>query len=371
MTNDGDFLILGISDSYGIGDDDIVVIKTNLDGDSLWTKTYGDRFSEFADNIYLTENEGFIISGTTEPFGDGDMRYWFINADSLGDTLWTFRASESTAFLGIGENSAFQTNRGEYLLSTQAANSVDIRGDLELIKLSTDQYAILSVDTVYASSDSLIRIPIYFQSNIDTQVDSLTLKLTGYAEFLSFQGIDTTSSILGNISWDYLTSHTDSGLVIALAGDSSVIPDGLLLTLNFNSRSINTNQETIWVPISLDSIEFQPKYFTSIVNPGGVFLSLVTDIQQEPFLYSFKLDQNFPNPFNAETVINYTLPETHRVSIKIYNIRGEEVDQVLSKIMVAGNHEVSWDASNVASGIYFYRIQAGDFIQTRKMVLLK
>ncbi|TFB09635.1 choice-of-anchor B family protein [Candidatus Marinimicrobia bacterium MT.SAG.3] len=86
---------------------------------------------------------------------------------------------------------------------------------------------------------------------------------------------------------------------------------------------------------------------------------------------NFTLYQNHPNPFNPETVIEYELPMRSEVSLIIYNLRGEEVVRLVKSTVPAGNHRVSWDASNVSSGIYFYRLQAGDFVLTRKMVLLK
>ena len=85
----------------------------------------------------------------------------------------------------------------------------------------------------------------------------------------------------------------------------------------------------------------------------------------------FALSQNYPNPFNPETVIEFALPQSGDVSLVVYNLRGEEVALLLSGAMTAGIHRVIWDASSVASGIYLYRLVASDFIETRKMVLLK
>jgi len=81
--------------------------------------------------------------------------------------------------------------------------------------------------------------------------------------------------------------------------------------------------------------------------------------------------QNYPNPFNPLTKIEYALPKTGEVLITVYNLLGVEVARLVDDRMPAGYHEVEWDASDVASGIYFYRLQTGDFVQTRKMVLLK
>ena len=86
---------------------------------------------------------------------------------------------------------------------------------------------------------------------------------------------------------------------------------------------------------------------------------------------SYNLSQNFPNPFNPETVIEFALPAAGDVSLLIYNLRGEEVARLIEEKMPAGYHQFTWDASNMASGVYLYRLQAGDFVRTRKMVLLK
>jgi len=84
-----------------------------------------------------------------------------------------------------------------------------------------------------------------------------------------------------------------------------------------------------------------------------------------------ELKQNFPNPFNPETTIEYNLPKSTRVSLVIYSLLGEEVTRLVDGHQPAGKYKTTWNASNVASGIYFYRLQAGDFVQTKKMVLLK
>ena len=85
----------------------------------------------------------------------------------------------------------------------------------------------------------------------------------------------------------------------------------------------------------------------------------------------FILEQNYPNPYNPVTTISYFLPISSKVSLVIYNLIGEEVTHLLDGHQSVGNYSLNWDASNFSSGIYFYRLQAGDFVQTRKMILLK
>ena len=85
----------------------------------------------------------------------------------------------------------------------------------------------------------------------------------------------------------------------------------------------------------------------------------------------YSLSQNYPNPFNPETTIRYALPEASRVSIVVYNLQGEEVARLIDNVQSAGNYSTIWNTSNVTSGVYIYRLQAGSFVQTKKMILMK
>lgn len=86
---------------------------------------------------------------------------------------------------------------------------------------------------------------------------------------------------------------------------------------------------------------------------------------------SFSLYQNYPNPFNPATIIKFTIPKNSFVSIKVFDIVGREVKDVINQNLIAGEYKVDFDGSSLESGIYFYRIIAGDFYETRKMILLK
>ena len=85
----------------------------------------------------------------------------------------------------------------------------------------------------------------------------------------------------------------------------------------------------------------------------------------------FELKQNYPNPFNPSTTIEFDLPKTSEVTLKIFNILGEEVAMLVSDRLSTGSYSYEWDASNLASGVYLYRLQAGEYVETRKMVLMR
>jgi len=98
--------------------------------------------------------------------------------------------------------------------------------------------------------------------------------------------------------------------------------------------------------------------------------------QNANLLINFSLEQNYPNPFNPKTSIEYTVgayrhtPLPH-IDLSIYNILGQKVATLVNKNQSAGSYNVEWDASGFPSSIYFYRIQAGDFVQTKRMLLIK
>ena len=85
----------------------------------------------------------------------------------------------------------------------------------------------------------------------------------------------------------------------------------------------------------------------------------------------FKLAQNYPNPFNPKTTIKFDIAEQSDVSLKIYDILGEEVATLKKEILTPGRYTVEWDASKYSSGVYFYQLKAANFTEAKKMLLLK
>ena len=132
---------------------------------------------------------------------------------------------------------------------------------------------------------------------------------------------------------------------------------GLCVTSNNNSNA-NT---TVYDNVRINGVLSKPV----VLHPAGPELP-----------ETFAVAQNVPNPFNPETAIAYALPRQTEVVLKIYNLLGQEVRRLVDGVMPAGYHRVVWDGRDaygrrVSSGVYIYRLVAGDFLATHKMLVLK
>ncbi len=129
-----------------------------------------------------------------------------------------------------------------------------------------------------------------------------------------------------------------------------------------------------------------PYYCEPHGGPGGSGMSGVITVEQpvsvsdnELFVNEFELNQNYPNPFNPSTTIRYTIPSDGFVKLSVYNTIGEEVRTLINEFKEAGSYDENFEAADLSSGIYFYKLQAGNpsignghsFVQIKKMILLK
>ncbi len=97
----------------------------------------------------------------------------------------------------------------------------------------------------------------------------------------------------------------------------------------------------------------------------------IVNVEMSSLPTEYTLMQNYPNPFNPSTRIAYTLPFQSQVELKIYDVLGREIASLVNKEQPAGNYNVEFNSAELPSGVYLYRIQAGEFSQVRKMILIK
>lgn len=106
-----------------------------------------------------------------------------------------------------------------------------------------------------------------------------------------------------------------------------------------------------------------------VYSTNGIATGVSEKVQSVP--QNLQLGQNYPNPFNPSTTIDYSLPSNARVVLKLYDVLGREVKTVVDERQSAGNHSVSLNASGLASGVYFYQLQAGNKVQAKKLMVVK
>jgi len=210
----------------------------------------------------------------------------------------------------------------------------------------------------------------------------------------------STNSRSGTISIDYSSgskvfSINQTGCSYSVSPDSQIVPPaGGNYEISVNSESICEWQATEnidWIEITngqsgvgsgmvnyyVSSNSFSSERTGTITIKNNVFivkqLGVTTSVNiDKPGLPTeFNLAQNYPNPFNPSTEINYSIPQVSFVSIKVYDILGREIRTLVNEEKFVGYYEVNFDASSLSSGVYFYRLQAGKFSDSKKFILMK
>ena len=202
--------------------------------------------------------------------------------------------------------------------------------------------------------------------------------------YLAISGSGLFVTIDGGTSW-----NNEPGWVSAEQVDTrgnQIVAFGQRIGDQFEKIYSSTNLGNTWIELT-DQNHRLPNTTSLVINPynhnqlwigtagNGVFIfeGLTIGIRRisTKIPASFALFQNFPNPFNPKTVINFSVPQKALVKIIIYDILGNEVKTVLNEIKNAGYYSLDFDASSISSGVYFYRLVSSQFSDCKKMVLIK
>ena len=196
-------------------------------------------------------------------------------------------------------------------------------------------------------------------------IDSYTLVNGLPVELTSFKAVLQNSNVL--LEWETATEVNNYGFDIERSTDNSN-----WMAIGFIEGHGNSNSPKQYSFNDTDIQQSGTYYYRlkQIDNDGTFeYSDVVTVTVGVPVL--FALSQNFPNPFNPETRIDYTIPEQQNVLLRVYNMLGEMVQELLNEIKPPGSYSVTFDASNLPSGIYIYRIQAESFAVNKKMTFLE
>lgn len=199
-------------------------------------------------------------------------------------------------------------------------------------------------------------------------------------QFFSWLTIDQTTGVLYICFYDRRnTTLSSTDFYVAKSGDggetftnfkiseSSFSPNSSVFFGDYtNIAALNKKVYPIWMRLDGNALSV----WTAIINDT----SSLVDVEirdSSPRLFDYKLFQNYPNPFNPNTTIEYQIPKTSHVTIKVYDVLGNEVAILINQEVNAGTHELNFDASSLSSGLYIYKLNAEYYEQTMKMLVLK
>ena len=223
-----------------------------------------------------------------------------------------------------------------------------------------------------------------FQSK-QTQVGQLKMILTvtdDHGETASDSTIITVIPVndAPTATFDFEQGGNDDGnnvVTFTSTSNDDADPNGFLVSYFWNFGDGTTSTEANPTKEFTFSQEFEVE-LTVTDNQGAtsttkspVNVTVVTSSELENLPTEFSLNQNYPNPFNPTTVINYDIPEATNVVLTVYNMLGQKMTTLVNENKSAGRYSINFDATLFSSGVYIYRLEAGQFVSTKKMMLIK
>ncbi|RPH94380.1 T9SS C-terminal target domain-containing protein [candidate division KSB1 bacterium] len=317
----------------------LALLRLNAAGDSLWSRDYGDYHFGYGGELIETDDRGFILCGTRgyiRPDSMWDVQPWICKTDSLGGIEWerrinvtgdvwcmTIASAGDGDYVVAGSSFATDTSRSRPFVARISGS-----GDVLWTRIWNDVEA--NLRRCRALPDGGFILGGLYASD------------TPYFERYYLMKIDGN----GNRLWDgiYGNSQLVSGSALAVLNDGS---------LGIGNGQLRSNT------IGWDAWAARTGVVTSAVSPPSI-------IPANPILLSI-----YPNPFNSTTQIEFTLPTTRRVSLRLYDVLGREVAVLLDEMKTVGEHSVRFDGGSLSSGVYFCRMEAGTEARIQKIVLMR
>jgi hypothetical protein len=361
QTTDGGYIIAGTTESFGAGYQDVYLIKTDADGNSLWTRVYGYYQEDYAYSVQQTADDGYVVAGYTQ--SARDLNVWLLRTNVDGDTLWTRTYGGGGIEIG-------------YSVQRSTDGGFVIAGCTNSIGAGNNDVYLLKVEGEAPEPDIAI-----------SMIPDITppIVLPAGSNFI-YEGT--------------LTNNTDEDLYTDVWIKACYIPNGTyhgpyktysdLLVPADSTMSYYPVRQHIYAyaaPADYYYIAYCGEWPENNIIDSTFFMVTVTptdaiaedhgwdvygwggDTPEIPV--DLALHGNYPNPFNAETNINFDLPAETHVKLEVYNLMGQRVETLVDGNMPAGHNSVTWDASTASSGIYFYRLTTGEQVFTERMTLLK
>ncbi|MCL4547583.1 MAG: T9SS type A sorting domain-containing protein [Bacteroidetes bacterium] len=393
LTSDGGYIAAG---GKRTGESNLLVAKLNSAGTTVWNKifysgslTSGDKKVAVGLSVAATSDGGCMVAGNVSKPGEWASSALLMRMNAAGDSLWTKKY-----YVWKDQNETGHSNKIIRLPSDQY---------LMFLKKNTSTVPELTLMKVNSSGDSLWTQVGYSSSmglvGIDSEGGILLTGTTGGANyndcvgvfirttsggmykspelitpFNGYTGIDMIPTLEWRESpWSGGPFHRPSSFRVQVARDSAftniVFDKSNVTTTKQQTTKLLPLTKYIWRVQSVGK-EGSPTKWSSVnsfTTQAGTSVEPIDD----GVPVSFSLQQNYPNPFNPSSTIEFSIPKSTHVNVTIFNTLGKEINILMNSYLSAGKHTVVFDGNNLPSGIYFYRLRAGDYTETKKAILLK
>ncbi len=380
QTEDGAYVLTGSTKSFGAIARDLYLIKTDENGDTVWTKTYGGSDDQWGRGIDKLPDGGVIVAGWTGTFlSASDI--WLLRLDTDGDTLWTKTYNYGDWDMA---NRVIRTFNGGFLMSGKADgrflvmktssdgsiqwinNAINYSVASGIVQNTEGDYVVSGQHnpTIIPTEGILQKIkgehvnqaPGDFLLLLPEDEDTLT-NVIDPVEFVWETSFDPDDD---NIYYTFKIFNRDTIITIGFISDTTYSFDG--------SEFFEENEPYDWTVSASDGQILVHADTFAFVTP---LIIGIDDVIDEP-KPAVTLSQNYPNPFSRETTIKFSLNEPMPVTLEIFNLQGQKVKTLVSGNLPAGNHQIKWNGTNAlgnksVKGIYTYRLSTDGFTRTFKM----
>lgn len=380
-------LAISGSNIFAGTDGDGIFVST--DNGENWVSNSTGLQSKVIHTIFIKDTNTFAGTETGASVStDYGLNWSTINSGLSGSGVWSFAAINSTIFAGTWNGVYRSGNNGINWNATDLSTTAPVHSIVvydEFIFAATFAGGVFtsesngygwdntSILNTYEDAGITELVPVYSLAIIDTNV--IASAEDGHIYYKEYNypaaSFNVASTSLAHVKYVFCFAPRNENL---FAGSSSGFIS-LSKDYGLSWRDINPSLTSQ----SVYSLALNNSYIFAGTGNGVWRLwypSSVTNVDNSKEAPTgFVLEQNYPNPFNPVTTIKYSIPDfganNSLVQLKVYNLIGQEVAVLVNEHQVPGIYEVKFDGSNLTSGIYIYKLQAGSFISTKKLILLK
>lgn len=324
------------------GDLDLLVPNYSNSPNFLYRNDGGGSFTRVMGDPVVTDANSSVGSTWGDSDNDGDLDLFVANDNNQNNALYSNNGNGTFTKITTGNivNDGGRSNGSAW-------GDYDNDGDIDLFVTNGDQPTVQSNFLYRNEGNSNKWVNILFKGTTSNR-SAIGTRITLYA-MINGNPVAQTREVFGQTGYNAQNSlNEEFGL-----GNAAVIDS---ITIKWTSGSTET-----FTSITPD------QFYTITEGQGIVSVSPETG----SVINSYRLRQNYPNPFNPSTRISFAIPQNSRSSLSIYDVNGKLIETLLNSDLKSGEYSVEWDASTHPSGVYFYKLQTGEFTQTKKMILLK